>query len=353
MAKTKAKAKVKPVVKNKSKATASKVKSSKPAPKKAVQKVVAKKNNTAKAVKSKKAQPKPKAPVKKSIPVKGSNKSKPAVKAKIAVKTKPVAKVKPVEKAKSKPVIKGKVQEKAKAKIVAKPAKEQKQVKQPNKPIEKTKKVENISTKKPESATKEVSGKKVKLDFPKKRAGRKPKNKGDEDDGFELLEVPKLDPILKKPAKKKFIIPVSQEVYVNPNAKVVPIPKNIGNYKKFEIEYPIHASPYIIYSFISTPAGLSEWFAENVNIRNDEFTFLWDGSQQTATLLSKKENTFMKFRWNDEPEFTFFEFRIVVDEITQDVAFWVTDFAEDEKSKEASIMLWNSQIEALMHAMGA
>ena len=208
-------------------------------------------------------------------------------------------------------------------------------------------------TKKPLPQTKEVSGRNVKLDFPKKRAGRKPKNKGDEDDGFELLEVPKLEPISKKPAKKKFVIPVSQEVYVNPNVKHIPLPKNPGTYRKFEIEYPIHASPYIIYGFISTPAGLSEWFAENVNIRNDEYTFLWDGSQQTATLLSKKENTFIKFRWNDEPEFTFFEFRIVVDEITQDVAFWVTDFAEDEKSQEASTMLWNSQIDALIHAMGA
>ncbi len=327
MAKTKAKAKVKTVVKSKTKET----------PKKAVAKKIVpakKKPVVVKKAASKANVPSPKGPIKKAATQKMQNapksknanlkKASPAPKkeVKLVVASKPVA-------GKNKPTIA----------VSSKPGKKEKEV--------------TLKPKKPVPLSKEVGGRSIKMDFPKKRAGRKPKNKGDEDDGFELLEVPKLEPINKKAPKKKFIIPVNPEVYVNPLAKPVPVPKNMGTYKKFEIEFPIHASPYIIYSFISSPAGLSEWFAENVNVRNDEYTFLWDGSQQTATLLSKKENTFMKFRWNDEPDFTFFEFRIVVDEITQDVAFWVTDFAEDEKSKEASEMLWHSQVDALIHAMGA
>ncbi len=327
MAKTKAKAKVKTVVKNKAKASPVKAATKNSVP---VKKTDAKKNAPAKKIVAKKPASK------KIVPVKKAPINKSAVK-KVAPKK--------VETSKKAPVAKNSGAKKVDSKKIVKPIA----------PIKtKTKEKAPIKANDKKSGPKsELVEKKAKFEFPKKRAGRKPKNKGDEDDGFELLEVPKLEPINKKAPKKKFIIPVSQEIYVNPNAKPVAVPKNIGTYKKFEIEFPIHASPYIIYSFISTPAGLSEWFAENVNVRNDEFTFLWDGSQQTATLLSKKENTFMKFRWNDEPDFTFFEFRIVVDEITQDVAFWVTDFAEDEKSQEASEMLWHSQIDALIHAMGA
>jgi uncharacterized protein YndB with AHSA1/START domain len=346
MAKTKAKAKVKTVVKTKAK----------PAPKKAA----ANKSKTVKKAVSpekkaaSKAKPNPKKIVAKKTAVTKTVVKKAIVNKAIAKKTVVPNKGQAPKKAAPQKKIIAKAPVKVdKKKIAVMPALQKKSVAPAptNKPVKK----ETIAslTKKPASLSKEVGGKSIKMDFPKKRAGRKPKNKGDEDDGFELLEVPKLEPINKKAPKKRFVIPVNPEIYVNPLAKPVPVPKNIGTYKKFEIEFPIHASPYIIYSFISTPAGLSEWFAENVNVRNDEYTFLWDGSQQTATLLSKKENTFMKFRWNDEPDFTFFEFRIVVDEITQDVAFWVTDFAEDEKSKEASEMLWHSQVDALIHAMGA
>ena len=345
MAKTKAKAKVKTVVKNKAKAAPKKAA---PAKKSVAPKKAAAPKSKSIASAKKKAPLKKEAPSKKTIPTKAAaNKAKKAAPAKtVAKKMQPLKKVEPVKKP-------------SPAKKAAAPAKKvaapevKKKVDKKEKVSTKKALTEKPVAKKASSPEKDESAKKAKFEFPKKRAGRKPKNKGDEDDGFELLEVPKLEPIRKNPPKKKFIIPVNPEVYVNPLVKPVVVPKNMGNYKKFEIEFPIHASPYIIYSFISTPAGLSEWFAENVNVRNDEYTFLWDGSQQTATLLSKKENTFMKFRWNDEPEFTYFEFRIVVDEITQDVAFWVTDFAEDEKSKEASEMLWHSQIEALIHAMGA
>ena len=45
---------------------------------------------------------------------------------------------------------------------------------------------------------------------------------------------------------------------------------------KFELEFPIQASPQLLYQYISTPSGLSEWFADNVNSRGELFTFIWD-----------------------------------------------------------------------------
>ena len=62
---------------------------------------------------------------------------------------------------------------------------------------------------------------------------------------------------------------------------------------KYQLEYPIHSSINILYKRLSNPSGLSEWFADDVHIRHDVYTFFWDGSEQTAIVLKKKENQFM------------------------------------------------------------
>ena len=57
---------------------------------------------------------------------------------------------------------------------------------------------------------------------------------------------------------------------------------------RYEIEFPINSSPQLLYQYISTPSGLSEWFADNVNSRGEFFTFIWNDSQEKARLASKK-----------------------------------------------------------------
>lgn len=122
--------------------------------------------------------------------------------------------------------------------------------------------------------------------------------------------------------------------------------------KKFELEFHIRSSVNILFNSLSTPSGLSEWFADDVNCTKDTFTFIWDGSEQDAKLLTISNNYFIKFRWLDYPENTFFEFRIEVDEITNDVILKVTDFAEDDEVEESKD-LWTSQINTLMKNLGS
>ncbi len=123
---------------------------------------------------------------------------------------------------------------------------------------------------------------------------------------------------------------------------------------KFEIEFPIQASPQLLYQYISTPSGLSEWFSDNVNSRGELFTFIWDDSEEQAKLLSKKAGERVKFRWlaDEDDTSSFFEIRIQVDEITKDVSLMVTDFAEDDEIDEAK-MLWENQISDLKHVLGS
>ena len=81
---------------------------------------------------------------------------------------------------------------------------------------------------------------------------------------------------------------------------------------KYEIEFPIQASEKLLFQYISSPSGLSEWFADNVNIRGDVFIFIWDGAEESAKLLSKKNNEKVRFKWlEDDQSNSFFEFRML------------------------------------------
>ena len=80
--------------------------------------------------------------------------------------------------------------------------------------------------------------------------------------------------------------------------------------------------------------------------------FFWDGSGQIAKIVSKKDNKFIRFHWEDEDEETYFEMKIQIDEITNDVALIVTDFSEDDEVEEAK-MLWDNQIKDLFQILGA
>jgi len=122
---------------------------------------------------------------------------------------------------------------------------------------------------------------------------------------------------------------------------------------KFELEFPIQASPQLLYNYISTPSGLSEWFADNVNSRGELFTFIWDDSEEQAKLVTKKNSERIKFKWiDDENESSFFELRIEVDSITKDVSIIVTDFCDDDEVEESK-MLWENQISSLKQVLGS
>ena len=124
---------------------------------------------------------------------------------------------------------------------------------------------------------------------------------------------------------------------------------------KVEMEFPIHASPAMIFQYLTTPSGLSGWFAEDVNSRGKIYSFIWDGSEERAKVASKKDNEKVKYKWIDEDDTetgTYIEFRIIVDELTKDVSLMVTDFCDEDEVEETRL-LWENQISDLKHIIGA
>ncbi len=126
------------------------------------------------------------------------------------------------------------------------------------------------------------------------------------------------------------------------------------SYIKYTLEYPLRTSQSVLYRRISTPAGLSEWFADNVIIKENILTFYWEGSEERAKILKLKKGDFVKYKWldNDDPNDNYFELVIQIDDMTKDISLIITDFAEDEYEKEEGKLLWDKQIENLKSAIG-
>src|SRR5690625_4165734 len=124
---------------------------------------------------------------------------------------------------------------------------------------------------------------------------------------------------------------------------------------KYQMEFPIQSSPSLLFQYISTPSGMGEWYADNVNSRGELFTFMWSGSEERARLLSSRMDERVKFRWLEDEEVDepyFFELRIQVDDVTNDVSLIVTDFAEEDEV-EGNKLLWESMVENLKQTLGS
>ena len=123
--------------------------------------------------------------------------------------------------------------------------------------------------------------------------------------------------------------------------------------KNLCIEYLLkNASIPVLWTSIGTPLGLSEWFADGVTVVGDEFTFIWEGNEQTARLIDSKVNSFIRFQCiEDEGTEAHFEIRIVREAITGQLTLLVMDYVPEDE-REDLILLWNKQIEALKRKTG-
>lgn len=123
--------------------------------------------------------------------------------------------------------------------------------------------------------------------------------------------------------------------------------------QKYTLEFPVKCSPTILWGFLSTPAGLQEWFADKVDEWEGEYSFVWgNGTPEKARLIDEQEEVFIKYRWLHGDKDEFFEFRITKTEISNQTILVITDFAEKNEVKDAS-NLWEYQIKELFHRLGS
>ena len=123
---------------------------------------------------------------------------------------------------------------------------------------------------------------------------------------------------------------------------------------RYDLEYPLKCSIKVLFPRLSTPEGLAEWFADDVNSEGDVFTFTWDNTTLKAKLTILRENKLVRFNWMEKHTHTdenYFEFRINTEELGGDIALIISDHAEPDEKVDA-ISLWDTQIQRLRSIQG-
>jgi uncharacterized protein YndB with AHSA1/START domain len=127
--------------------------------------------------------------------------------------------------------------------------------------------------------------------------------------------------------------------------------------KLFTADYEIHASIKMLYPYIESASGLSEWFADDVRITPEKvFHFEWDNEQHKAVMTAHRINHFAKFEFlpetpEDRKDPSYFELRLELDELTQTTFFKITDYSDFDDLKELH-ELWDGLVENLKTVVG-
>ena len=121
---------------------------------------------------------------------------------------------------------------------------------------------------------------------------------------------------------------------------------------KYKMEFDMKSTPVaILWDYISTENGLKQWFADNVKIKDKEYSFIWKGYSQEAKMVGLRRGLALKLQWLDAPTRTYFEMRILTSEMTDNIVLQITDFAEQDEMEESK-ELWRSQIVTLRRVIG-
>ncbi len=124
--------------------------------------------------------------------------------------------------------------------------------------------------------------------------------------------------------------------------------------EKFHIEFLMgNATQNSLWRMISQIDGLSEWFAEEVTMDDTEsvYTFIWGKSSNQAVIVNSKPQSSIRYRWAEEDESVYFEFRLRKLDLSGDMTLEITDFAEPDEKRDA-ITLWEAQIDEMKRRLG-
>ena len=126
---------------------------------------------------------------------------------------------------------------------------------------------------------------------------------------------------------------------------------------KYSVEFEIRASSKMLFPYISTPSGLSQWFADDVNLNADKvYNFIWDDTPHFALLTNQRINKFVRFDFlNDEmkpdDDPSFIEFRLDLNELTQSSFLRITDYSEVDNEDDV-VSMWTNLVALLKETVG-
>ena len=129
--------------------------------------------------------------------------------------------------------------------------------------------------------------------------------------------------------------------------------KSMKGLKEFSLEFHIKTTARLLYTMVSTPEGLSRWFADNVVSKDGVYHFKWPDSEQSARLVFSRENECVRFQWLDDFHKDYvMEMQIISNPLSPEVALMITDFAEPA-DLDFSQRLWEAQVKKLQRLFQA
>ncbi len=113
----------------------------------------------------------------------------------------------------------------------------------------------------------------------------------------------------------------------------------------------------MLYPYLNTPGGLSQWFADDVTVDEDKvFNFIWDQEDHKAKMATFKTNSSVKYQFigengHDDEDAGYVEFKLEQSELTQSVFLRITDYSDNDDEEELED-LWEGLVTNLREIVG-
>ncbi|MFN4085840.1 MAG: START-like domain-containing protein [Spirosomataceae bacterium] len=122
---------------------------------------------------------------------------------------------------------------------------------------------------------------------------------------------------------------------------------------KFTREYSFKNSPKVLYSYLSSPGGLEQWFCSKVSVDSSHtYNFVWDNQPHLAKMTSSRLNKSARFDFiSGEVEGNYVEFKLESSELDSSTYLKVIDYSNNSDEDEL-IDLWDDLIDQLKHIVG-
>jgi len=126
---------------------------------------------------------------------------------------------------------------------------------------------------------------------------------------------------------------------------------------RFVVEFPINASPKILFPYLATASGLSQWFCDDVRyVEGQRLNFIWDQENHYAEISGQRLNRAVRFVFLNDlrqsvTDANYLEFTLDSSQVTDEVYLRVTDYSSAHDASEQGEM-WEGLVAKLREQVG-
>lgn len=126
---------------------------------------------------------------------------------------------------------------------------------------------------------------------------------------------------------------------------------------RFVAEFPVNASPKILFPYLATASGLTQWFCDDVRyVEGQRLNFIWDNENHYAEISGQRLNRVVRFVFlNDHRQPlidpSYLEFSLDSSQVTDEVYLRVVDYSAALDPVEQQEM-WEGLVAKLREQVG-